>query len=31
VSSTNGGNNTIFGQVGAGNANQAGQGNGNIE
>jgi hypothetical protein len=30
VSSTNGGNNTIFGQVGAGNANQAGQGNGNI-
>jgi hypothetical protein len=30
VGSTNGGNNTIFGQVGAGNANQAGQGNGNI-
>jgi len=30
VSSTNGGNNTIFGQVGAGDVNQAGQGNGNI-
>ena len=30
VSSTNGGNNTIFGQLGAGNANQVGQGNGNI-
>jgi hypothetical protein len=30
VGSTNGGNNTIFGQVGAGNANQAGQGNGSI-
>jgi hypothetical protein len=30
VGSTNGGNNTIFGQVGAGNANQSGNGNGNI-
>ena len=30
VSSANGANNTIFGQVGSGNANQAGQGNGGI-